>query len=574
MHRLAYPLGLGLLIAACCLPTSALAQSDGVAIDRFDPAEHGSNWFSGESLDLRGHLRPAVGLTLDWAHEPLVLYDANDDEVAAIVQDQVFAHLGGGVVLWDRVHFGLNLPIQLVQSGDPGTIDGTTLEASGNAAVGDLRLGGHVRLLGKYGDLVTLAAGLQLYLPTGSRDAYTGDGAVRLVPRVLVAGDVAQFAYSARASVAYRAQDDGLGNIPTGSELGFVATAGVRVLDRKLLLGPELWGSTVFEDFFAKATTPFELMFGGHYTHRDWIFGLGVGPGLTRGFGAPAFRVLASVEWFPAIEEKEAPPPEVVSDRDGDGVLDEDDACPDLKGVRTGDPRTNGCPADRDADGVLDADDACPDTPGVRTGDPKTNGCPADRDGDGVLDADDACPDTPGVHTDDPQTNGCPGDRDKDTITDADDACPDEPGVASSDPTKNGCPKARVEQKEIKILDRIEFETNSDKIRPESEAVLEAVRAILAEHSEITRVSVEGHTDNVGSAGYNKSLSQRRAAAVMQWLIDKGIARARLEAHGLGLERPIADNATEEGRQENRRVEFHIIKTAAAADAASTVEEN
>ncbi|MDD9938789.1 MAG: OmpA family protein, partial [Myxococcales bacterium] len=117
-----------------------------------------------------------------------------------------------------------------------------------------------------------------------------------------------------------------------------------------------------------------------------------------------------------------------------------------------------------------------------------------------------------------------------------------------------------VEEKQIKILERIEFETNEATIRSESEDVLQAVRKILEEHPQITRISIEGHTDNVGKAAYNKRLSDRRAAAVVKWLVDHGIGKKRLRSKGFGLERPIADNDSEEGRQQNRRVEFHIKK--------------
>jgi outer membrane protein OmpA-like peptidoglycan-associated protein len=520
--RLASRLSYALLLVLCGARATASGQSDGIAINRFDPASSGSHWFSGESLDFRGHLRPAAGLTLDWAHDPLVLYDADGDAITSIVGDQVFAHLGGALVLWDRVRVGLDLPLQLAQSGDTGTIGGVALGASGDAAFGDVRLGGDVRLYGAHRDVVTVAAGLQLHLPTGSRDAYTSDGALRVVPRVMVAGELERFVYSARASVNVRAQDDGLGNIPTGSELAFVATAGMRVLDAaQLLVGPELWGSTVFEDFFAEATTPFELILAGHYDFQDFVFGLGAGPGLTRGFGAPAVRVLASVEWSPDIEPKQ------------ERVVE-----PEPAPVPEPQPEPAAAPEP-----------------------------PPDRDGDGVVDDEDACPDTPGIHTDDPQTHGCPGDRDRDAIVDPDDACPDAAGEPNSDRKKHGCPRARVEQEQIKIIDRIEFETNQATIRPDSEPALEAVRKILEEHPEIQRLAVEGHTDNVGKPAYNEKLSQRRAAAVVTWLVGRGIGRSRLESHGYGMQRPIADNGTEEGRQENRRVEFHIKKSDGGGDA-------
>ena len=110
----------------------------------------------------------------------------------------------------------------------------------------------------------------------------------------------------------------------------------------------------------------------------------------------------------------------------------------------------------------------------------------------------------------------------------------------------------------IKIIEQVQFATNSAKILPASDPVLNAVLEILRDHPEITKVSVEGHTDNRGGKGYNKDLSKRRAASVAKWLVDKGIEAKRLSSAGFGMERPLDSNDTEDGRQKNRRVEFHI----------------
>jgi len=214
---------------------------------------------------------------------------------------------------------------------------------------------------------------------------------------------------------------------------------------------------------------------------------------------------------------------------------------------------------------VLDAQDACPDVPGVASSDPKLNGCPPDRDGDGVLDAQDACPDVPGVASSNPKLNGCPADpdRDKDKIPNESDACPDEPGKPHRDPKKNGCPLAFVAQQQINITQQVKFVTNSSAIQAgrDSEDVLNAVLAVLQGHPEIKRVLIEGHTDNVGAAEHNKRLSQGRASSVSAWLVKHGVAKERLSAAGFGMERPIADNGTADGRRENRRVEFHILES-------------
>ncbi len=246
-------------------------------------------------------------------------------------------------------------------------------------------------------------------------------------------------------------------------------------------------------------------------------------------------------------------------DRDGDGIADAQDACPDVPGVKSDDPKKNGCPADRDGDGIGDAQDACPDVPGVKSDDPKKNGCPVDRDGDGIGDAQDACPDVPGVKSDDPKKNGCPLDTDGDGIVDAQDACPNDPGPSNPDPKKNGCPSVSVQGSQIVILEQVKFRTGSAEILPESAGILDAVSKALKDHPEIGKLRVEGHTDNQGAAAGNKWLSQRRAASVVAALVKRGVEAARLTPQGFGQERPIDTNATEPGRQNNRRVEFHIV---------------
>ena len=578
------------------LASPARAQTAGFAVDRFDPSERGSDWFTLESLDLRGHVRPALGLVLDYAHRPLAFYDQNGNLVTSLVDNQLFAHVGGSLVLWQRVRFGVNLPIALYQNGDSGALAGAALSApTSSFAAGDLRLAGDLRIAGVYGGPATLGVGVQVYLPTGSRGSFTGDESVRVAPRIMLAGDVGALAYAARIGIMYRGLDSGFGGTQLGTEMPFAVSAGFRVFDRKLLVGPEVFGTTVLTDKpFARTSAPLEILLGAHVALGAGIHaGLGGGTGLTRGLGAPAARLVGSIEWAPGVAEPTSRP----SDRDGDGVLDEEDACPDLAGVRTDDPttngcpsdrdkdgildtvdacpdvagiktddpKTNGCPADRDGDGVLDAQDACPDVAGIKTSDPKTNGCPADRDGDGVLDAQDACPDVPGRETRDPKTNGCPDpDRDKDGIVNEQDACPDEPGPRDPDPKRNGCPKAFVVAGQIKILDQVKFKTGSAQILPgkESEEVLQAVLGVLQQHADIKKLKVEGHTDNVGGVALNKKLSEGRAASVVAWLTSHGIDAARLSSAGYGLERPLDSNATEAGRKNNRRVEFHIEEPA------------
>ncbi|MEP7049551.1 MAG: OmpA family protein [Pseudomonadota bacterium] len=556
--------------ALCVLAAPRVAhaqQNQGFSLDRFDPAERGSDWFAADSLDLRGHGRLILGATADWAEKPLVLSAPNGDPQTAIIQRQLFAHVGAAVLLADRLRLGINVPIALYQSGNSVTLNGTSFGSSNATTLGDLRLSADLRLLGEYRGQAELTLGVAGYLPTGSKAAFTGDGKTRVAPRLMLAGELGAFVYAARVGLSYRANDAGFDGAATGSEVFVTGAAGLRVADGRLVLGPELYGSTNVtraDSFFARRTSPFELLVGAHYMPTSGLrIGAGFGPGLTRGLGAPKFRGLLSLEWAPPIEKEHAAER---ADRDHDGIFDDVDACPDVPGVATDDPASNGCPPakDRDKDGILDADDACPDEAGVRTEDPKTNGCPApkDRDKDGILDDDDACPDEPGVATEDPKTNGCPPprDRDKDGIVDGQDACPDSPGPANADDKKNGCPEARIDHGQIKILERLEFENASAKIRPLNETVLNAVLDIMKIHPEFTKLGVEGHTDNHGGAAYNKRLSEQRAVAVVNWLVSHGVERKRLAAQGFGSDKPIDTNDTDEGRQNNRRVEFHILE--------------
>jgi len=558
-------IGCALLAVSMSRPATA-QEAPGLALDRFDPSERGSDWFVLDSLDIHGHLRPAIGVVGDWAYKPLVIYEDDGSERAALVRHQLFTHAGASLVAWDRVRFALNAPVALYQTGTSGFANGTSYAAPSSEKVsfGDLRLAADVRVVGRPGQTFSLAVGTQVHVPTGDRAQFTGDGSTRVVlPRLQVAGESGKFVYAGRLGFASRPSNDSLGGGRLGSEVVFGGAAGMRFANSRLLVGPELFGSTVVSNadaFFSKQGTPFEVLFGMRYMHPAGArVGAAFGPGLTRGFGSPELRFVVSVEWLPSHEqwERELAEP---TDRDNDGVLDATDACPDVAGEKTTDPKTNGCPpSDRDGDGVPDGDDACPDKPGPRSEVPGRNGCPPnDRDKDGVPDVEDACPDVNGVQTTDPKTNGCPlqTDSDNDGVPDTEDACPGAVGRRSQDPTQNGCPGA--EAGPVQITGQVKFKANTADILEESVTVLESVVKTLAKHREIQWVRVEGHADDRVEGKNAKALSVARAEAVVKWLGDHGVDLDRLMSQGFGSERPIDSNETEEGRKNNRRVEFHV----------------
>ena len=234
-------------------------------------------------------------------------------------------------------------------------------------------------------------------------------------------------------------------------------------------------------------------------------------------------------------------------DTDGDGIKDSDDACPEVAGLAA----LNGCP-DADGDGIADKDDACPTEKGTKA----NNGCP-DADGDGVVDGKDKCPNEAGPAA----NNGCPWpDTDGDGVLDKDDKCPNEAGVASN----NGCPEVVIKEEAVKKLNEfaraIYFNSGKTSFRTGVTGKLDLIAGIMKEYPK-ANFSIQGHTDSSGSNTLNQRLSEKRAKAVLDYLITKGgIDSKRLTSAGFGEDYPIADNKTRAGRAENRRVEIKLVK--------------
>jgi OOP family OmpA-OmpF porin len=259
----------------------------------------------------------------------------------------------------------------------------------------------------------------------------------------------------------------------------------------------------------------------------------------------------------------------VVKDSDGDGVVDDLDRCPGTPSGMQVDK--DGCPLDSDRDGVYDYLDKCPGTPvGVKV---DRDGCPLDSDGDGVYDYLDKCPGTPaGVKVD---RDGCPLDSDGDGVYDYRDKCHGTPAGVKVD--KDGCPPPVVRKivpqaasaMEAAIVEKgrvtlnVQFDTAKSIVKKNYHGEIAKLAAVMKKYPDL-KITIEGHTDNVGGLTYNEKLSQLRAEAVKNYLTAKfGVEASRLTAKGYGPIRPIESNATKEGRQKNRRVEAaadYIIK--------------
>jgi len=291
------------------------------------------------------------------------------------------------------------------------------------------------------------------------------------------------------------------------------------------------------ENMALRADVRHVMPFNDHY--NDLLYTVG----LTFTFGGEKEKVETMVS-------EPAAAVEVVRDSDGDGVLDDRDKCPETpSGVKVDE---DGCPLDSDGDGVYDYLDKCPGTAaGVEV---DKDGCPLDSDGDGVYDYLDKCPGTAaGIEVDE---DGCPLDSDGDGVYDYLDKCP---GTAAGvEVDKDGCPLQPMEKEIIakgRVTLNVQFDFDKDLVKPEYHEEIGRLAAVLKKYPDIM-ITIEGHTDSVGEPNYNEQLSQRRANAVKNYLVEKfGIDEKRLTTKGYGEIQPIESNATKEGRQKNRRVD-------------------
>ena len=249
-------------------------------------------------------------------------------------------------------------------------------------------------------------------------------------------------------------------------------------------------------------------------------------------------------------------------DSDQDQVPDSQDQCPNTPvGARVD---SRGCPIDSDNDGVPDGIDQCANTPAGAVVD--ATGCPKDSDNDGVPDGIDQCADTPaGTKVD---ARGCSvvTDSDNDGVPDDKDLCPFTGANVKVD--KDGCP-IELTTREVELLDKgriternIHFETAKWDILPESQPTLDEIGKILIQWPRL-HIEVGGHCDARGSDAYNLDLSEKRANAVLDYLVSHfpQITRDQYTARGYGERQPVASNKTVEGMAMNRRVEFKVLNT-------------
>ncbi|WP_157069404.1 OmpA family protein [Sandaracinus amylolyticus] len=657
MRRIARILGFATLIAlahAAVLAPSGTAEaqgaggrltSGGMDLHLFRPAVDSKGLLYTNGTDILGHLAFSFGLIVD-AGFGILPYNGfvNDTSTAAdqadycngrgdllcgrLVDALFHGTLHANLGLFNVLEVGIQLPLAVFGAGPNVTVPGFFNEGGTRSrsldyqGIGPLSLHVKGRILraernGGFG----IAALLQVEFPTGSPSEFVGDNNVVLWPIVALEWRPARIVRFG-VNVGTRLQlGEGMPIVPAGGRtvpggsnatmpmqvpgsatsvqygpmLTYSLGVGIRLGDSPVELTADVYGASIFEAFATEGGTSLEAMGGLKiFVDRNSYLVLAGGGGIpVGGILQSDVRGMIGFVFEPSIGDRDGDglrddvdqcpdQPEDFDDfgdedgcpdpdNDRDGILDVDDECPMVPEDRDGDSDEDGCPegneGDRDGDGILDADDQCPDDPEDRDGFQDEDGCPdPDNDQDGILDTDDLCPNDPEDRDGFQDADGCPDpDNDVDRILDRDDSCPNDPETYNGTEDDDGCPDRGtvvIEENSIIILEKIYFETDSAQIQSRSFPIIDAVAATLIGNPHITLVEIQGHADERGDDEYNLRLTSDRAAAVVEALVQRGVARDRLRSGGYGERCPVDPRHTAEAWEQNRRVEFKIIRTA------------
>jgi outer membrane protein OmpA-like peptidoglycan-associated protein len=469
----------------------------------------------------------------------LMALNSGNQQLGNLIPFRLDGHFMGSYQLLRWLELSADLPVTFYQSQNFGLLTSAGITTTGvdAAGLGDFRVLPRFTLLRPEQTFLGLGVGAvaEVRFPTGNGQSFMGGDSFVFAPRATAERAFGPVRLLLNLGIRIREPGQFL-NLEVHNELqgGLAAIWALPFIHFAHVDRPELLAemnlSTAAQDplTFSGAIynkSPWELLVGAraHVAER-WGVELDLGRGLTGepGYGREGFRVIGAVRYD--LDKGRKPPPGL--DRDGDGVADSEDRCPNLPG-----PASNhGCPLNQDTDG------------------------------DGIPDAEDACPEQAGPA----EYDGCP-DSDGDQIPDNVDKCPDRPGPAENE----GCPVNQLvtlESNKIKLNGTVLFDTGRATIQPQSFPLLNEVFDILKRHPELGVVRVEGHTDNRGGREYNQDLSERRAHAVLQYLVTKGIPQERLRSKGYGFEKPIDTNDTALGRAKNRRVAFVPLGKAPLAE--------
>ena len=388
-----------------------------------------------------------LGLVFHYADDLLVVRAAAPederfgDRLHEIVSSQSVLHLVGGFGLFDRLEIAADIPLIVSQTGDSVPMFPSLDVNAGDAGfgIGDIRLAGKLLFFdtfvpgsGNGGGAMSLV--LDMHIPIGSRRDFQG-GDLRFTPTFAidaVSEPGHRFTFNFGYTVRPEAQ---LSALELNDTFNYGFAADFRAHERVHVI-PEVRGKlSVLADDIGPEEAPVEVDLGIRILPQDYLnLTFGGGVGLSQGFGTPDWRV------FLAFGYTRLPP----TDRDGDGIVNDDDQCPDDTEDFDQFEDVDGCPdPDNDQDGILDEPDECPIAPEDRDDFEDADGCPdPDNDGDGILDDPDQCPNEPEDVDQFEDEDGCPDpDNDGDGILDEPDQCPLAPEDVNGVEDEDGCPE-------------------------------------------------------------------------------------------------------------------------------------
>jgi outer membrane protein OmpA-like peptidoglycan-associated protein len=612
-------------IVASILGGGALAVAEpagNIDLNVFRPAMDSRGYLTINASQVLGDHELSFGLgSLDWGHSLLKLDGKGntysiDNIISATLIGAYGLHAGPL-----ELEFGASVPFTIM-SGDrgPDQAQGDKQFKLDGQGIGNVGLHFKTRFLKtSRGPHIGFGVIASLYLPSVSpTDRFLGEakgGATgasgKFVPQLMGIldkefGRTGALRLALNAGIRFRSSETFTNNDPgpdiapttdasitVGTEIPWGFGVAYAISRQRFDLVGEIYGAIPVGNH--ENYMPLEALGGVKlYLARNSFLSLGAGRGLLPDKGAnPDFRAMIGIVFEPNIGDRDGDGikddidkcPDEPEDFDGfededgcpdpdndrDGIPDVDDKCPDIPEDKDGIEDEDGCPEgeknDRDGDGIPDDVDKCPDDPEDKDGFQDEDGCPdPDNDGDGIKDVDDLCPNDPEDKDGFEDEDGCPDpDNDKDRIPDKDDKCPNEPETYNGFEDEDGCPdrgRVVVTDTSIEILDVIYFEYNKDIIKPASYPILDAVAATMQGNPSIQLIEIQGHTDERGDDAYNLDLSDRRAKSVLKYLADKGVDAKRLTSQGYGETQPLDRRHNEAAWAKNRRVAFLIIKRA------------
>jgi len=429
-----------LSVAGAARAQTAAPQDHTIDAQLFQPAIGHGNFLTIEGADVPEHKRLSFGLAFNYQRRPYIVSTQGTSAASASVVDtQLTTELDAAIGLFDRVQIGVGIPFTPYLAGDQtdpmGAPTGARVTESG---IGDVRVEGKA-LLATLGDDDQYTLGLSggLTLPTG-KDAmrpYLGDRLFTGRLKGLATAQLGKLRAGLNLGLLARATSHDFAT-DMGPQLLYGAAGAYQVRERvEVML--EAYGRSGLSQFdkFYSDVNPFEIDLAVRWGVTSmWSLLVGGGRGLGNGIGAPQGRGFVAAAFNPDFR-----------DRDGDGIYDVDDQCPDKPEDRDGFQDRDGCPdPDNDGDGILDAQDKCPNEAEDFDQFEDEDGCPElDNDKDGFPDASDACPNVPEDGRGKRPKDGCPStaeDADGDGVNDTVDKCPDDPEDKDGFEDEDGCP--------------------------------------------------------------------------------------------------------------------------------------